>query len=182
VQYVQMNRQSTQQHQDRQDRLAASSVWMRLILASVIAVPWLLALPPAMFGFQSNLVVGLFALIGAAVGNSYRERDFLRLPGPLRRRVIDVQRSGQPSGDRGLDQLALDRLQRAASSAWQERVLLPVLVTIYVATPIVAAIRDNGWWLLCLLPAALVAAALPAPWPRADPRVQRDQLLRTFAE
>ena len=182
VEYVHMNRQSTQQHESRQDRLAASSVRTRLSLAMVIAVPWLLTLPPAMFGVQSNPLVGLYGLIGAAAGNSYRDRDFLKLPGPLRRKVIAVQRSGQLSGDRTLDQIALDRLQRAARAARSERILLPILLTIYVATPIVAAIRDNGWWLLCLLPAAVVAVLLPATWPREDPRVQRDRLPRTLSE
>ena len=177
-----MNRQSTQQHGSRQDRLAASSVWTRLSLAMVIAVPWLLTLPPAMFGVQGNPLVGLGALLGAAAGNSYRDRDFLKLPGLSRRKVMAVQRSGQLSGDRTLDQIALDRLQRAARAARSERILRPILITIYVATPVVAAVRGNGWWLLCLLPAAVVAAVLPATWPREDPRVQLDRLLRTLAE
>jgi hypothetical protein len=177
-----MNRQSTQQHESRQDRLAASSIWTRLSLALVLAVPWLLALSPALLGVQTNPLYGLCGLIGAAAGNSYRDRDFLKLPGPLRRKVIAVQRSGQLSGDRTLDQIALDRLQRAARAARSERILLPILITIYVATPVVAAIRDNGWWLLCLLPAAVVAVLLPATWPREDPRVQRDRLPRTLSE
>jgi hypothetical protein len=135
-----------------------------------------------MFGVQGNPLVGLGALLGAVAGNSYRDRDFLRLPGLSRRKVIAVQRSGQLSGDRTLDRIALDRLQRAVRAVRSDRILLPILLTIYVATPIVASVRDNGWWLLCLLPAAVVAAVLPATWPREDPRVQRDQLLRALAE
>ncbi len=177
-----MNRQSRQQPESRQDRLAASSVWARLGVGLVLAGPFLLALPPAMFGVQGNPLVGLGALLGAVAGNSYRDRDFLRLPGLSRRKVIAVQRSGQLSGDRTLDRIALDRLQRAVRAVRSDRILLPILLTIYVATPIVASVRDNGWWLLCLLPAAVVAAVLPATWPREDPRVQRDQLLRALAE
>ena len=177
-----MNWRSTRHHESRQDRLAASSVWTRLGVALVLAVPWLLALPPAMFGVRGDPLVGLGALLGAAVGNSYRDRDFLKLPGLSRRKVIAVQRSGQLSGDRTLDQIALDRLQRAARAARSERILLPVLIAIYVATPVVAAVRGNSWWLLCLLPAAVVAALLPATWPREDPRLQLDQLLRTLEE
>ena len=177
-----MNWRSTRHHESRQDRLAASSVWTRLSVALVLAVPWLLALPPAMFGVHGDPIVGLGALLGAAVGNSYRDRDFLKLPGLSRRKVIAVQRSGQLSGDRTLDQIALDRLQRAVRAVRSDRILLPIPLTIYVATPIVASVRDNGWWLLCLLPAAVVAAVLPATWPREDPRVQRDQLLRALAE
>jgi len=49
-------------------------------------------------------------LLGAAAGNSYRDRDFLKLPRLSRQKVIAVRRSGQLSGDLTLDQIALDRL------------------------------------------------------------------------
>lgn len=177
-----MSMQPTQRQESRRERLAAASVWTRLSLALVLAVPWLLALSPAMFGVQNNPLVGLGVLIAGVAGNSYRDRDFLKLPGPSRRKVIAVQRSGHLSGDRTLDQIALDRLQRAARAARSDRILLPILIAIYVAAPVVAAVRGNGWWLLCLLPAAVVAAVLPATWPRENPRIGRDRLMRALAE
>lgn len=178
VEYVRMGRIPERRHESRQDRLAASSIWTRLSLVVVVAVPWILTLPSALFGVQTNAVAGLGALIGSFAGASFRDRDFLKLSGLSRRRVIAMQRSGQLSGDPILDKIALERLQRAARGVRSDRILLPILLIIYVATPVVAAVRDNGWWLLCLLPGAVAAAILPVTWPRQDPRVQRDRLLR----
>ena len=168
----------TQRKESRQDRLAASSLWTRFGVALVLSLPWLLALPYALFGVQGAPLVGLGALIGALAGNSFRERHFLRLPGSSRRKVIAVQRSGEPSGDRALDLIAFDRLQRAARAARSDRVLIPILTVVYVVTPVVAAVRDSGWWLLCLVPAAVVAAVLPASWPRQDAGLRHGRPLR----
>jgi len=177
VEYVRMSRLPAQRHESRQDRLAASSILTRLGLVVVLAGPWMLSLPPALFGVRSYSLAGLVVLIGAFAGNSYRDRDFLKLPGASRRKVIAVRRSGQLTGDRTLDGIAFNRVQRAARTARFDRILLPILVTIYVAAPVVAAVRDDPWWLLCLLPGAVAAAAIPATWPPEDPRVQRDRLL-----
>ena len=137
----------------------------------------MLALPSAMFGVRSHALGGLVVLIGCLAGNSWRERDFLRLPGASRRKVIAVRRSGQLTGDRRLDGIALNQVQRAARTARSDRVLIPILVAIYVAVPVVAAARDDPWWLLCLLPGAVAAAAIRVAWPPEDARVQRDRLL-----
>ena len=156
--------------------MAAASIWTRLSLVVVIAVPWMFTLPSGSFGVRSSSLAGLGALIGAFVGYSYRDRDFLKLPGASRRKVIAVRRSGELTGDRVLDGLAFNRAQRVARTAGLDRILLAVVITIYVASPVVAAVRDDGWWLLCLLPGAVAAAALPATWPPEDTRVQWDRL------
>lgn len=137
----------------------------------------MLSLPPALFGVRSYSLAGLGVLIGAFAGNSYRDRDFLRLPGASRRKVITVRRSGRLTGDRTLDAIAFNRVQRAARTAKSDRILLPILVTIYMAAPVVAAVRDDPWWLLCLLPGAVAAATIPATWPPEDPHAQLDRLL-----
>lgn len=166
-----------QRHESRQDRLAASSILTRLILVVVLAGPWMLALPSAMFGVRTYALGGLVVLIGGFAGNSWRDRDFLKLPGASRRKVIAVRRSGQLTGDRTLDGIAFNRVQRAARTARLDRVLIPILVAIYMAVPVVAAVRDDPWLLLCLLPGAVAVAAIPVTWPPQDARVQRDRLL-----
>lgn len=166
-----------QRQESRQDRLAASSIVTRLILVVVLAGPWMLALPSAMFGVRTSSLGGLMVLIGSFAGNSLRDRDFLKLPVASRRKVIAVQRSGQLTGDRTLDRLAFNRVQRAARTARSDRVLIPILVAIYAAVPVVASVRDDPWWLLCLLPGAVAAAAIPVTWPPEDARAQRDRML-----
>jgi hypothetical protein len=157
--------------------LAASSIVTRLILVVVLAGPWMLALPSAMFGVNTQSFVGLAVLIGGFTGNSIRDRDFLRLPGASRRRVIAVRRSGQLTGDRTLDGIAINRVRRAARTTRSDRVLIPIAVAIYLAVPVVAAVRADAWWLWCLLPGAVAVAAIPVTWPPEDARVQRDRLL-----
>jgi len=137
----------------------------------------MLALPSAMFGVRSYSLGGLAVLIGGFAGNSFRDRDFLRLPGVSRRKVIAVRRSGRLTGDRSLDGIAIHRVQRAARTARSDRVLIPIAVAMYMAVPVLAAVRDDPRWLLCLLPGAVAAAAIPVTWPPEDARVQRDRLL-----
>lgn len=176
-----MSLQPTPRQGSRRDRLAAASLWWRGSLVLVLAAPWSLALDPAMFGVQKNPLVSLTVFMATVAGTAYGDRDFSSLPGSSRRKVIAVQRSGHLSGDRTLDQIALDRLQRFAGGARSNRILLPLVVAIYVAVPVVAAIRGNASWLLCLLPAAVVAAVLPATWPE-DPLIRRDRLIRSLAK
>ena len=175
-----MSRRPAQRHEIRQDRLAASSILARLSWVVVLAGPWMLAVPPALFGIRGHPLVSLPVLIGGFggfAGNAWRDRDFLRLSGASRRKVIAVRRSGQLTGDRTLDRIAVNRVQRAAGTVRLDRVLIPILVAIYVAVPVAAAVRDAPWWLLCLLPGAIAAAAIPLTWPPQDARVQRDRLL-----
>ncbi|MGV8973081.1 MAG: hypothetical protein ACOH10_12235 [Rhodoglobus sp.] len=172
-----MDRFRAERRASRQDRIAASSVWMRSTLVVVVAVPWMLTLPPALFGDGSNDLAPLAVIAGALVGNSYRDRAFLRLPAASRLKVIAVRRSGQLTGDRTLDAIALNRVQRAARTARLDRFLRPLAVAMYMTGPLVAAVRDTPWWLVCLLPGAVVAAAMSATWTPEDPRVQRDRLL-----
>ncbi|QTE30862.1 hypothetical protein [Pengzhenrongella sicca] len=168
-------------HAIRRDRLETSSIWARCGLVVVIVAPWMLAISPALFDGRSSSGPAIGSLIGVLVGSSLRDRKFLKLSGSARRRVIAVQRSGQRSGDPLLDKIALERLQRAVLGFRSDRIVMPILLAILVAIPVIAAVRDGGWWLLCLLPGAVVAVVLPAPWARLDPRVQRDLLLRTAA-
>lgn len=161
----------------RQDRMAASSIWMRSVLLIVVAVPWMLTLRPALLGDGSIDFAPLAVLLGALVGSSVGDRAFLRLPAASRRKVIAVRRSGKLTGDRTVDAIALKRVQRAASTARLDRVLRPLTVALFVTIPVIAAFRDTPWWLACLLPGAIVAAAMLESWPPEDPRVQRDRLL-----
>jgi hypothetical protein len=180
VENPRMSRYPAQWRAAQQDRLAASSIWTRFGLIALIAVPWFLTIAPAMFGANSYSAIGLYALAGGFLGNSLREQRFLRLPGASRRTVIAVQRSGQLSGDRALDTIALDRVRRAARTTRQDRILIPVSIAIYVAIPVVAAIRTDAWWLLCLLPGVVLAARVQATGRSEDPRVQLNRLQQAF--
>jgi len=172
-----MGKPPDQRRASRQDRLAASSIWARWALVVILAAPWMLTVQPALFGNGAHDFAPLVILVGAFVGNSLRDQAFLRLPAESRRKVIAVRRSGDLTGDRTLDAIGFNRVQRAARSARLDRILLPILVAIYVTSPVVAAVRDTPWWVFCLLPGAIVAAAIPAIWPPEDPRVQLDRLL-----
>ena len=173
-----MSRRPAQPPTRRQDSVAASSIWIRLGLVAVIAGPWVPALVPALFGHQRDSYGALGAVVGAVMGSLYRDRVFLRLPRESRRTVVDVQRSGELTGDAALDGIAIDRLERVARVARLDRALLPVVLAFYVAIPVVAAVRDDPWWLACLLPGAIAVLAIRPVWPPQDPRIQLSRLLQ----
>jgi hypothetical protein len=165
------------------DVLAGTSIWTRLAFVAALVGPWSFTISLAMFGEHSPPSMLLSNLI-VVIAMFYGDRAFLRLPGAARRRVIEVQRSGRPSGDHELDLIALDRLRSAALAAPAHRILTQTVVAVllvgYVALPVTAAVHGSGWWLLTLLPAALVGVALLAGGTSADRRGRLDRLLQAL--
>ena len=57
----------------------------------------------------------------------------------------------------------------AVSVARLDCALLPVVLAFDVAIPVVAAVRDDPWWLAPLLPGAIAILAIRPIWPSQDP-------------
>jgi hypothetical protein len=139
-------------HQSFLDRVATASIWMQVLLASVVFLPWGLAVPVAFFGPGSSASFSGVAGFGGIIAIWYRERAYWRLDRHSRNVVWSVQKTGYPSGICALDQLAIDRLDRSTPSSRSDRIALPIVIVAFVGLPIVAALRSTTWWLVCTVP------------------------------
>jgi len=120
------------------------------------------------------------------LGGWYVDGEFRALPRSSRLMVLAVLRTGEPSGARELDLIALNRLARAAIAIGRYGFVLPVamtvVATVYVVLPVVAAFRSGPWCLVCLLPAPLLAPELDAAWRAVDPTGRWDRRLHKLAK
>ena len=140
-----------------------------MIVVAVIAGLWMPSVVPALLDHLPDIYAALGAVVGTVMGSLYRDRVFLQVPGASRREVVAVHRSGELAGDPALDGIAIDRLKRAARGARLDCALLPVVLAFDVAIPVVAAVRDDPWWLAPLLPGAIAILAIRPIWPSQDP-------------
>lgn len=93
------------------------SFWTFTIVYLVAAAPWILALPAAINGVNTSWlsVAGMFgSVLAGAVTNRIIERAYWNRWWPERQRIAVAVSTGQPTGVRGLDAVALDRLLRAS--------------------------------------------------------------------
>lgn len=167
------------------DRLATGGLWLRLLAWAVLVVPGALALPVAISGPDhyrlGGLVGGLGAALGARIGKSVRDRPFLALDRTDRRAVWRIQQTAVPSGDSGLDRLAVARLEWAAKDERGMRVVAPLAALVWISAPMVAAVRGSNWWLLCAVPSAAVVLMLLVPLHDPPSRVRLERLNAALA-
>jgi hypothetical protein len=157
------------------DQMAA-----RVLVGLVVLVPFLLAVPYAMFNPPLDPLGGLGGLggpIGVLIAARRRDPAYWRLDKESRRRVREVQHTGQPSGDRQVDDIAVARLSMSAEKEKANVVVTPVALTVMIATPAVAALRTgHEWWFVASLPAVLCLAWWLAVGRGEGPRVRLDRL------
>ncbi|GGM18849.1 hypothetical protein GCM10011594_43660 [Nakamurella endophytica] len=140
----------------------------------MLIVPLVSALEVAFRGqWSGNFLV--VALIGPTVGWA-TDRDYCRLSADERVQVARTCRTAQPSGVRAVDTVAVNRLERAAKSYRSDRIIVPIVLAVLLAAPIVAAFRQSAWWLLTELPGPLVATRLIQAQRSLDPRTQLSRL------
>jgi hypothetical protein len=77
-----------------------------------------------------------------------------------RRRIRAAERTGDPTGDPRLDRILDLRRRRAERRTEHDRVVVPLLLVLLGSVPVLAAVRDSHWWLLCLAYLPLVALDL----------------------
>jgi hypothetical protein len=137
----------------------SSPYWFRVVAGLLLALPFVLSFPNALFGGGHDPFSGFSGLggyLGAVISRRYREREYWRLDRRERQAVVRAQASGEPSGDQELDRIAVDRLARAAEKKQADRVFIPIFLAVFTAVPVIAAIRTSPWWLLCVAPGLLL--------------------------
>ena len=126
------------------------------------SVPLALALPQAFFRHPRDPVVGLPAIVSPVaiqlLGPWLRYPEYKALPKAERRQVREIQFSGEPSGQRRLDVIAVARLRDQAEQEGSGGRASLVIVTLIVTVYCVAAFRHSLWWLLAIVPWALLVA------------------------
>lgn len=121
------------------------------------------------FPTSAGLLGGISGGLGATAGSLYRDRSYLRLPDDRRARVRRVMRSGTPSGDAELDDVALRKLRESVKTLRSDRVLMSSLAASLVAFIVYVALR-TGLWALAVVPmTALLSLRAWRRW-RDDPR------------
>ena len=94
-------------------------------------------------------------LYGAAVGVGlplWRQRALLRLNRGEYETMRAVVRSGRPSGQPQLDDLARDQLADSGSPTRSDRVTLAILLLALFAVPVADAFLRSTWWLFAIVP------------------------------
>lgn len=154
---------------------------LRVFGSYAVLTPFLVGLPYAMFGRPVDPFSGLAGLggaIGALVGARLRDPEYWELDKEARRRVREVQFTGQPSGNPQLDGIAIGRLSLSVKNEKANAVSRGVVVLLMLAIPIVAVVRTgHGWWLITSLPGVLCLAAWSGARRGDSPRVRLDRLL-----
>ena len=173
----------------RRHRLDALPISAFVLLGVVAWVPWLFAFP---YLFQAHPqdhfqgTAGLGGILGGPGANWWRNRRYWRLDRASRRVVMTVTRTGLPSGQSALDKIAEGRLSQAAemkkSSPVTVRLVVTLMAAVFVAVPIVAAVRSSPWWLCASWPVvALLAVRLSFRTPEPeDPRTRLDGLRASY--
>jgi hypothetical protein len=158
-----------------------STLTIRVLVSLVLLLPFFLAMPYAIRGPSGDPfgdIFGLLGLVGGLISSRIREPEYWRLDKQSRQRVREVQYTGQPSGDRQLDEIAAGRLSRDAEKDKANRVAVPVALGLMIAIPVVAALlTGHEWWLLASLPAVLCLAGWLPARRREGPQARLDRLV-----
>jgi hypothetical protein len=161
--------------------------WLRLPMTIRVLVrlapmlPFSAALPYAVFGHPQDpfggLSGGLGGLIGVLIAGRLREPEYWQLDKQSRRRARLVHHTGEPSGDRQIDTMALGWLSRSAErERWN--VVIPVSSVVMIATPVVAALRTGlEWWLIASLSGVLYLAFWSAGRRHEGPQARLDRFV-----
>jgi hypothetical protein len=157
----------------RIERVRAARAWT-LVAIPLLALPLALPFPVAVFGDTAETAPTIFGLVCVVAILAVQDRAYLRLSRADRHRIWRIDRSGEPSGDRRLDQLALARLDRVTARPTSKRGAL-LEIALLAAPAVAAGLRDSRWWLLCLvaLPGMAVLLLLDL---RGRARPHRDRL------
>ncbi|UQX89175.1 hypothetical protein M6D93_04015 [Jatrophihabitans telluris] len=130
--------------------------WPANLLLLLLAVPVTMAISVALFGPKHPSIGASFGIVGVYIASYVRDRRFWKLAPTERALVRTSMSTGVPTGRPDLDQVALDRLNRSASSWGADRVALPIAGFMLLLVPVVAAFRGSAWWLLSFVPAVIL--------------------------